>query len=250
MSEVQNDQLVLVSGASSTGKSMSLRNIRNKERWFYLNCEGKRKPFVPSKGQKDFQEYRITDPYQVHEGLEAAYSDPNVDGVIIDTLTYLMNQMENQYVLTSSNTMKAWSDYARFYRDMMNKVHVLNKPVVFLAHTRTDLDEQSMSMLTAVPIKGSLKNEGIESWYSTVVSTKVMSIKDLEDYKNDLLNITEEEEDLGLKNVFQTRLTKKTTGERIRSPFGMFTKQQTFIDNDVQLLLDYLNSYYKTGETQ
>ena len=246
MSDVQNDQLVLISGGSSTGKTMSLRNIRNKAKWFYLNCEGKRKSFAPPKGEKDFQEYRITDPYQVHEGLDAAQDD-SVGGVIIDTLTYLMNQMENQYVLTASNTMKAWADYSKFYRDMMSKIHVLNKPVVVLAHTRTDLDEQSMSMLTSVPVKGSLKNEGIESWYSTVVSTKVASIKELEDYKNDLLNITEEEEELGLKNVFQTRLNKKSIGERIRSPFGMFTKQQTFIDNDVQLLLDYLNTYYNTG---
>lgn len=133
---------------------------------------------------------------------------------------------------------------------MMGKVALCNKPVIMLAHTRTDLDEQTMSQVTAVPIKGSLKNEGLEAWFSTVVSTKVVSIKDLEGYKNDLLTITEEEAELGFKHVFQTRLTKKTIGERIRSPFGMFSKSQTYIDNDAQALLDYLNDYYNTGETQ
>lgn len=245
MSEVQNDQLLLISGTSASGKSSALRNIRNPGKWFYLNCENKRLPF-----KSKFQEYRITDPYQVHEGLDAAAIDENVEGVIIDTLTFLMDQVENQYVLTASNTMKAWGDFAKFYKDMMGKVALCNKPVIMLAHTRTDLDEQTMSQVTAVPIKGSLKNEGLEAWFSTVVSTKVVSIKDLEGYKNDLLTVTEEEAELGFKHVFQTRLTKKTIGERIRSPFGMFSKSQTYIDNDAQALLDYLNDYYKTGETQ
>lgn len=245
MSEVQNDQLILISGASASGKSAALRNIRNPDKWFYLNCENKRLPF-----KSKFQEYRITDPYQTHEGLDVAAADESVEGVIIDTLTFLMDQVENQYVLTASNGMKAWGDFAKFYKDMMGKVALCNKPVIILAHTRSDLDEQTMSQVTAVPIKGSLKNEGLEAWFSTVVSTKVVSIKDLEGYKNDLLNITEEELDIGFKHVFQTRLTKKTIGERIRSPFGMFSKQQTYIDNDAQALLDYLNIYYNTGESQ
>ena len=67
MSEVQNDQLLLISGTSASGKSSALRNIRNPNKWFYLNCENKRLPF-----KSKFQEYRITDPYQIHEGLDAA----------------------------------------------------------------------------------------------------------------------------------------------------------------------------------
>lgn len=71
-----------------------------------------------------------------------------------------------------------------------------------------------------------------------------MPLKDLEPYKNDMLTITEDEELLGFKYVFQTRLTKQTLGERIRSPMGMFTKEETFINNDVQILLDHLKDYY------
>lgn len=71
-----------------------------------------------------------------------------------------------------------------------------------------------------------------------------MSLKDLEPYKNDMLHITEDEELLGFKYVYQTRLTKQTLGERIRSPMGMFSKEETFIDNDAQILLDHLEEYY------
>lgn len=51
-----NDQLVLIMGESGTGKSASLRNIPNQERWLYLNCEaGKRLPF-----RNKFQTHTIT----------------------------------------------------------------------------------------------------------------------------------------------------------------------------------------------
>jgi hypothetical protein len=59
-----------------------------------------------------------------------------------------------------------------------------------------------------------------------------------------MLTITEDEEELGFKYVFQTRLTKASTGKRIRSPMGMFSKAETYIDNDCQVLLDHLNSFY------
>ena len=49
MNQEQNDQLILICGASATGKSASLQNIRNPEKWLYLNTEaGKRLPFKDS----------------------------------------------------------------------------------------------------------------------------------------------------------------------------------------------------------
>ena len=241
MSEV-NDQLVLIVGYSAVGKSASLRNIRNQDKWLYLNTEsGKRLPF-----QNKFQSYRITDPYQVHEAFDHGTNNPEVHGIIVDSLTFLMDMFESQYVLTASNTMKAWSDYGQFFKELMQiKVTAFKKPVIFTAHVRDDLDEKAMEMKTSVPIKGALKNNGIEAYFSTVVAAKKITIKDLEKITNNLLAITEEEREVGYKHVFQTRITKNTTGERIRSPMGMFTKEQTYIDNDAQLLLDHLTKFYK-----
>ena len=54
------------------------------------------------------------------------------------------------------------------------------------------------------------------------MATKKVPVKVLKNFQNDLLVITEEEEELGFKHVFQTRLTKDSVGERIRSPMGMF----------------------------
>lgn len=241
MSNEVNDQLILVCGYSATGKSASLRNIRNQNKWFYLNTEaGKRLPF-----KNNFQSFRIDDPLQVFEAFEVGTTDPNVEGIIVDSLTFLMDMYETQRVLTASNTMKAWGDYNQFFKKLMQEYVVrFNKPVIFTAHVMDTLDEKSMEMKTAVPIKGAARNNGVEAYFSTIVAAKKIAIKDLEEYDKSLLHISEDEELLGFKYVFQTRLTKKTLGERIRSPMGMFSKEQTFIDNDCQLLLDHLNNFY------
>ena len=67
MSEPIKD-LVLIAGASSSGKSASLMNLEDHPGVMYLNCEsGKRLPF-PNK----FDKYVITDPLQVYEAFDAA----------------------------------------------------------------------------------------------------------------------------------------------------------------------------------
>ena len=71
-----------------------------------------------------------------------------------------------------------------------------------------------------------------------------MKLKDLEKYKNALLTITEDDEDVGFKYVFQTRLTKDTVNERIRAPEGMWARNETFIDNDVSLVLNRIHEHY------
>lgn len=80
--------------------------------------------------------------------------------------------------------------------------------------------------------------------FSTVVSTKKVPLRDLKEYENDLLTITDEDEAVGFKYVYQTKITKKTTGERVRSSLGMWDRKETYIDNNSQHLLDRLNEYY------
>src|SRR5699024_3964643 len=132
----------------------------------------------------------------------------------------------------------AWGDYGEFIRNLMQQqVAGATKPILLTAHTRTIYNEESMSMETKVPIQGAAANIGIESYFSTVVAAKVKSVADLEAYANDLLIITDRERALGFKHVYQTMLTKDTMNERIRSPMGMFSDAETYIDNDAQKLL-------------
>lgn len=236
-----NDQLVLIAGSSATGKSASLRDIKNPEGVIYCGTEaGKRLPF-PSK----FKNLIVTDPHQVLQAITQAESMPDVHTIVVDSLTFLMDMYESNYVLTSPNTMKAWGDYGQFFKNLMQqKVAASTKNIIFTAHNREDLDENLGAMVQQVPIKGALKGNGVESFFSSVIYTRKVQLKDLKGFESDLLNITEEEEMLGFKYVFQTRLTKDMVNSRIRGPMGMWSVKETFIDNNVQFVMDRLREYY------
>ena len=215
-------------------------NLKNPEGVMYLGTEaGKRLPF-----KSKFKEFKITDPYQVYDGFVAA-EKANYHTIIIDSLSFLLEQFESQYVLPATDKMRGWSDYQQYFKTMMQQ-HVANstKNVIFTTHSASTINESEMVLETKAVVKGALKGTGIEAYFSCVVAAKKMSIKQLADYKSDLLTITEEEESLGYKYVYQTKLTKDTVHERIRSPIGMFSNQETYIDNDAQKLLDRLKEYY------
>ena len=241
-----NDNLILICGESGAGKSASLLPLKNDKGIMYLNCEaGKKLPF-----KAQFKQFTVTDPYQVYEAFEKAEEMDSIHTIVVDSLTYLIDMFESVHVLTSSNKMSAWSDYAQFFKNLMQQyVAASTKNVIFLAHTLTTLNETEMVMQTSVPIKGSLKNQGVESMFSCVVGVTKKALKDLKGYENGLLVITPEEEAVGYKHVFQTKITKDTVHSRIRHPLGMWETKETYIDNNIKLLLDRLHEYYNEDDT-
>lgn len=241
MDQQQNDHLVLISGASSTGKSASLMNFTQPEGVMFLQCEPKKLPFKSA-----FQEFKITDPLQVVEAIEYAETKADIHTIVIDTATFLFDMYETQYVIGSANTMQGWAEYGQFIKKLFQYyVNKSTKNIIILAHTRTDLNEQSMTLETKVPVKGAVANVGIEAFFSTVISTKKIQLTKLKEYENSLLNITEDDEILGFKYVYQTKLTKDTINERVRSALGMWSKEETYIDNNIQHVIDRLHTYYK-----
>lgn len=237
-----NDHLVLLCGKSATGKSASLMGLENQEGVMYLNCEaGKKLPF-----RAKFKQYTITDPLQINEAFEAAEKMDAVHTIVVDSLTYLLDMYESVYVLNSANTMQAWGQFSQYFKNLMQQyVAKSTKNVIFIAHTSDTMNESEMVMETKVPVKGSLKNNGIESYFTIVIASKKVPLKTLKDYGSDLLNITAEEEALGYKYVFQTKLTKDTVNERLRGPLGLFDTKETYIDNNMQLVLNRLHEYYQ-----
>lgn len=131
---------------------------------------------------------------------------------------------------------------------MQQKVAASSKTIIFTAHNEEVLDENAGAMVQKVPIKGALKGNGLESYFSTVIYTRKVPITKLKGYENPLLNITEEEEMLGFKYVYQTKLTKDMVNSRIRGPMGLWSNNETFIDNNIQIVMDRLNEYYGEDE--
>lgn len=242
MTQQYNDHLVLLCGKSATGKSASLMGMENQEGVMYLNCEsGKKLPF-----KSKFKQLTVTDPLQIYEAFDVAETMPEVHTIVIDSLTYLLDMYESLYVLNSANTMQAWGQFSQYFKVLMQQyVAKSTKNVIFIAHTMDNLNESEMVMETKVPVKGSLKNNGIESYFTIVIASKKVPLKALKEYGSALLNVTPEEEALGYKYVFQTKLTKETVNERLRGPLGLFDTKETFIDNNMQLVINRLREYYE-----
>ena len=242
MTQQYNDHLVLLCGKSATGKSASLMGLEKPEGVMYLNCEaGKRLPF-----KAKFKQYTVTDPHQVLEAFDAAEGMADIHTIVIDSLTYLMDMYESLYVLPAINGMQAWGQFAQYFKTLMQqKVASSTKNVIFTAHTSDTLNEGEMVMETKVPVKGSLKNNGLESYFTVVIASKKVPLKTLKDYQSDLLTITPEEEALGFKYVFQCKITKDSVNERLRGPLGLFDTKETYIDNNLQLVLNRLKEYYQ-----
>lgn len=249
-----NDHLVLINGISGTGKTTSLMGIENQERWAYANCEaGKKIPF-----KSKFQQAVVTNPLQVPETITAISGNENFDGIIIDSLSFLMEMYESQIVLPSADSRSEWGNYAQFFKNMM-QINVANsdKAVIFTSHVDDVFDENSGDRSSQAVVKGSLKKLSIESFFSCVISCKKMKVtqieKELEDIGckkdengnwSDFLTITDKERRLNMKYVFQTDVTSKTLHERIRSPLGLWQENELYIDNNVQHLITRLNEYY------
>lgn len=155
-----NNHLVLIAGESTTGKSACLRNIRNPEGVAYMNLEvNKALPFASK-----FKEANITDPLQVAAQFTALNNIKHIHTVVVDSLTFMLDQWKSKYLHTAKDTQKAWGLFAEFFKVLMTD-HVANsnKGVIFTAHTLTTLNDQTHMMETKVPVQGALKNNGIEA---------------------------------------------------------------------------------------
>lgn len=241
----ENPKSILVCGESGHGKSCSLMGIADRTDVLYLNCEGG-KP-LPFKNK--FKKRTVTDPEDILDWLdelielESEGENPFRFGVI-DTVSFMMDMYETVHVVNSANTQKAWGNYAQFFRKLINKVSQLDMFFIFLGHLDTWLDEDVGYMRSAVPVKGALSKKGLEAFFTTVINVTKKPVKELKKHPNNLLNITEEDEELGFKHVFQTRTTKQTIGDRIRSPMGLFKREQLYIDNDILPVLKMLSEFY------
>lgn len=238
-----NDHLVLVCGKSTMGKTTCLRTLRNPEGVMYLNCENGKRP--PYREANKFKMYTITDPFQVHEAFTYAETQSDIHTIVIDSLTFLLTMAEKQIVHTAKNPQKAWGRFQNYITDLMlDYVAKSTKKIIFTAHVVDQINEAEMVKETFVPVKGALKAQGIESFFNVIISVKKIKINDLEGINTPFLNITDHERELGYKHCIQTRLTKDTVTERLREPLDMWTESETFIDSDIQIVLDRLDEYY------
>jgi hypothetical protein len=235
-----NKNIVLVTGKPSSGKSTSLMKLPNQDRMVYLNTDLKELPFADN----FMKNVEISDAMDIISYITDIENAEPVEGVVLDTLTFLMSMYERQYVTNATNGQAAWGQYGNFYREFIHAIKAGTKNYAILAHEDTTLNEQTSQMETRIPIKGAVGRTGVEADFTTILSAKQMPIKKLEGLENDLLHITAEEREDGFKYVFCTRVTKDHVGEKMRSAIGLWKRNELYIDNDLNQVFNRLKEYY------
>lgn len=235
-----NKNIVLVMGPPNTGKSASLMKLKNQEQMVYLNTDLKELPFA----HKFAANVEVSNALDVLTYITEIEQTPHITGAVLDTLSFLMSMYERQYVVNAANGQKAWGEYGNFYRNFIHAIKSGSKNYAILAHEERMLNEQTMAWDSKVPVKGSVGKTGVEADFTTILSTKQMPVIKLEPFENDLLHITDEEREDGVKYVFCTRITKDTTGEKMRSAVGLWNRNELYIDNDLEQVFTRLKQYY------
>lgn len=235
----QNKNIVLVTGKPNSGKSSSLRNLPMQS-MVNLNTDLKELPFR----DKFMASVHVDNSLDIFNYVNEIEANPDVTGAVLDTITFLMGMYERQYVINATNTQAAWGAYGNFYRDLIHSIKSGSKSYAILSHEDTQLNEQTMQYETKVPIKGAVGKIGVEADFTTILSAKALPIKKLEGFENDLLTITDQEKEDGIKYVFQTRVTKDSAGEKTRSALGLWERNELYIDNDLNNVFERLRKYY------
>jgi len=246
MSE-DNKRVVLIAAPPSMGKSHSLFKFANDPSVAYLNTDLKDLPFkVPKGGMKVLNIAHAKTALEAVKDLEANY--PEVTTGVLDTVTFLMNRYEAEFVTGDTRPFgAAWQEYAAFYNDFMLAIKTSLKSWIILAHTNTVFKEAEVAYETTVPVRGAVGRIGVEADYNIILTANKKTLEKLEPFMegNSLLTISAREKRLGFKYVFQTDLTSDTLDLKIRSPMGLWKDEELFIDNNISLVVQRLAEYYQ-----
>jgi hypothetical protein len=117
---------------------------------------------------------------------------------------------------------------------------------VVFAHIADVYSEENECTSSEVVLQGAIGKLGITGDYTTVVESISKPInKRLMRMQNDLMTITPQQENLGVKYLFLTRRMKGHFSSLARSASDLWEDDELYIDNDIQNVLNKLNEYYK-----
>jgi len=237
-----DNNLCLIVGHPSSGKSTSLQYLKEPETVVYFNADCKALPFK----MKFAANMAITDPLDLLDYLDDCAENDDVKTIIVDTITYLMRTYKTLYVDEANDSRQAWGNYGKFYNKLMLKLKTLSndKTVIILAHATEEYDEDSGNTVSKLVLQGGA-GKASEGDFTTIVEAKSKPLnKKLMKYENELLSFTEWEKEDGIKYVFVTRKTKNEPNTLARSANDLWEREMLYIDNSIQHLINRLEEYY------
>lgn len=238
------NHLLMCCGFPSAGKSTALMNLKNPEGVFYLGTESNKPLPFPDKFKKLTE--GLQNPNDVFQLFHQLEEMPEIHTVVVDSINFLMDMFETMNIVGAKDSRAEWGNYQQFFKRIMQEyVSKSKKNWIFTAHVNAELLPTG-DYRYSVPVKGALKAQGLEAYFSIIVYARNMSLKELEPYQTDesLFKLTVKEERNKTKRVFQCDVTPDMVQSGIRAPIGCFNDSQIFMDNDFDKLLSHLDSYY------
>jgi len=205
---------VLIMGRSGSGKSASLRNV--KETMFVINVNKKPLPF---KNNENLKVMNCDEYLKIRSSLKAAY-EKGIKLACIDDAGYLMTSR----FMAGHKQAKGNSQF-EMYNDIADSFYSLIKFIT---------DELPEDMIVYVTMHEEVNDMGYSKpkTIGRLLDEKVC----IEGMFTIVLHALKHEKDY----VFATN----TDGMDVtKSPIGMF--DETYIDNDIQLVTDKIREYYK-----
>ncbi len=219
---MENQKIFLVIGSSGSGKTSSLRNMPL-EKTVLINTE--LKSMLPFRGHARLKKHwLLNDIHKLMMGLELLEKDPDIEYIVLDSLSYLMNMYELQVVKTAVDSRGAWGYYGDFYKNIIMLIKKSSKNWVILCHPKEVFDEKAGEIRVSAAIKGSLSGL-VEADFNVVAYTDVSA----------------NEEGMPLYR-FLVKKTKESLSKSVKSPFDMFDEAYTK-SNDVMEVFEAITNY-------
>lgn len=203
-------RLIFVLGNPGTGKSSSLRNL-TKEEASYITVTGKELPF-----RSTIKPVPVKTMSEAKKMVEASKKPI----VVIDDVNYLFTRE----VFNADSKKNPFEIYDALSKDFYQLVEsILNKDTdqnFYLFGHLEDPDAKVKMVALKTLGQSTRKNNNPEGWTNLVFESAV----DLDEF------------------VFKV----KTDGSGVKSPLDMF--EEKTVPNDLKLINDKINSYYKGGK--
>lgn len=201
-------RLIFVLGNPGTGKTTSLRNLK-KDEVAYITVTGKELPFRSTINPV---------PVRAMDQVVKMINDSKKPIVVIDDVNYLFTKE----VFGASEKTDKWDTYDKISKDFYKIVQaILNKDTEQNFYLFGHLEDPEASTLALKTLgQATRKNNNPEGWTNIVFESTV----ELDEF------------------VFKV----KTDGTGVKSPMEMF--EESTIENDLKLVNDKINAYYKGGK--
>lgn len=223
-------QEIMICGPSGSGKSTSIRNL-DPTKTFIVNCGKKPLPFPGSRKNysqltKDNPQGNMINSNKFEDIASSiryvAEKRPEINYLIIDDFQFSMAA----HILSKINE-KGFTKFESLAKGIWDTIELSKNQredlnVVFVSHTDTNYN-----------------SDGIKETKSKTLGKMIDNTVNLDGLFTVILYSEATKGDEGVQYKFRT----KTSGtDTCKSPMGMFDEE--YIDNDLALVFDKINSYY------